>query len=35
MRFSALKVLKIMPNVSPYSCQMFPHPDGMASGIKK
>ena len=35
MRFCALKVLKIMPNVSPYRCQMFPHPDGMASGSKK
>jgi len=35
MRFDVLKVLKIMPNVSPCRCQMFPHTDGMASGIKK
>ena len=35
MCFYVLKVLKILPNVSPYRFQMFPHPDGMASGSKK
>ena len=34
MRFSALKVLKILPNVSPCVCQMFPHHAGWHRGQK-